>query len=193
MNVYVRHFLPSDLAVRLPQGCAHRAGRPFRTEGTRHAVHADRAHVQQADDHAGMATRWAEEEYVHGMVRLLLGFLVQLLANALGLLVATWVLDDVSISGAAFLVAVLLFTVVYALAQPFLTQMALSKAPALRGGVALIATLIGLVVTAAVSDGLSVTGGAWTWIEATIIVWLVSLLGVLVLPLVLIRKQVSAS
>jgi hypothetical protein len=71
--------------------------------------------------------------------------------------------------------------------------MALSKAPALRGGVALIATLIGLVVTAAVSDGLSVTGGAWTWIEATIIVWLVSLLGVLVLPLVLIRKKVSAS
>ncbi|MBB3044076.1 phage holin family protein [Nocardioides sp. LMS-CY] len=123
------------------------------------------------------------------MIRLLLGFLIQLLSNALGLLVANWVLDDVEVSGTAFVIAVVIFTVVYAVAQPFLTQMALSKAPALRGGVALVATLVGLIITAAVSDGLSISGGALTWIEATVIVWIVSLIGVLILPFVIIKKK----
>jgi uncharacterized membrane protein YvlD (DUF360 family) len=122
------------------------------------------------------------------MVRLLLSFLIQLLSNALGLLVASWVLADVEIDATAFVIAVVIFTVVYAVSQPALTQMALSKAPALRGGVALVATLVGLVVTSLVSDGLSISG-ALTWVEATVIVWIVSLVGVLVLPLVLIKKK----
>lgn len=122
------------------------------------------------------------------MVRLLLGFGIQLLSNALGLLVASWVLEDVTISGTAFVIAVVIFTVVYAIAQPFLTQIALTKAPALRGGVALVATLVGLVVTALISDGLAIDG-ALTWVEAAVIVWIVSLVGVLVLPLVLIKKK----
>jgi putative membrane protein len=124
------------------------------------------------------------------MIRLLISFGIQLLANALGLLVAAWVLPDMEVSGTAFLIAVVLFTVVYAIASPFFTQMALSKVPALRGGVALVATLVGLLVTAAVSDGLTITG-VTTWILATLIVWLVSLVGVLLLPLVLVKKAVD--
>ena len=46
------------------------------------------------------------------------------MSNALGLIIASWVLDDVTISGSAFFVAVVIFTVVYAIAQPFFTQMA---------------------------------------------------------------------
>jgi uncharacterized membrane protein YvlD (DUF360 family) len=124
------------------------------------------------------------------MIRLLVSFVIQLAANALGLLVADWVLEDVEVSGAAFLVAVVIFTVVYAIAQPFLTQLALSKATALRGATALVATLIGLIITSAVSDGLSVSGGL-TWIEATVIVWIVSLLGVLILPAIFVKKKVQ--
>jgi putative membrane protein len=124
------------------------------------------------------------------VIRLLLSLLVQLLSNALGLLVAAYVLDDVTVSGSAFVIAVVIFTAVYAIAQPLLTQMALSKAPALRGGVALVATLVGLVVTSLVTDGLSIDGGL-AWLEATVIVWLVAMLGVLLLPLILIRKKVD--
>ena len=125
------------------------------------------------------------------MIRLLIGFLIQLLANALGLLVAAWILSpEMEVSGTAFLVAVLIFTVVYGLAQPFLTQMAVSKVPALRGGVALIATLVGLVVTAWVSDGLRIEGLS-TWLLASLIVWVVSLIGTLLLPLVLVKKTVE--
>jgi putative membrane protein len=124
------------------------------------------------------------------MIRLLIGFVIQLAANALGLLVADWVLEDVTVSGSAFFVAVLIFTVVYAIAQPFLTQLALGGAAALRGATALVATLIGLVITSLVSDGLSISGGL-AWIEATVIVWIVSLLGVLILPLIFVKKRVE--
>ena len=116
--------------------------------------------------------------------------LVQLLSNALGLIVAAQVLDDVTLTASAFIVAVVVFTVVYAIAQPFFTQMALSYVPALRGGVALVATLVGLLITAWVTDGLSISG-ATTWIAATVIVWIVSLIGVLLLPLILVKKKVD--
>lgn len=122
------------------------------------------------------------------VVRMIISFVIQLVSNALGLIVAAAILDKMEITGTAFLVAVLIFTVVYALAQPFLTQLALSKASALRGGVALVATLIALVVTGLVSDGLHITGTA-TWIEATVIVWVVALLGVLVLPLIFLKNK----
>jgi uncharacterized membrane protein YvlD (DUF360 family) len=124
------------------------------------------------------------------MIRLLISFVIQLAANALGLLVADQVLEDMEVSGAAFLVAVVIFTVVYAIAQPFLTQLALSKATALRGATALVATLIGLIITSLVSDGLSISGGL-TWLEATVIVWIVSLLGTLILPVIFVKKKVE--
>ncbi|MDF1604168.1 phage holin family protein [Nocardioides sp. YIM 152315] len=124
------------------------------------------------------------------MIRMLIGVGITLLGNALGLIVAAAVLDDMTLTVGALVVAVVIFTVVYALAQPFLTQMALSKAPALRGGVALIATLVALVVTTLLTDDLSISG-ALTWIEATVIVWIVSLLGAWLLPAILIKKKVE--
>ena len=124
------------------------------------------------------------------MIRLLIGFVIQLVSNALGLIVASWILDDVTISGAAFVVAVVIFTVVYAVAQPFLTQITARAVAALRGGVALVATLVGLIITALVSDGLSIEG-AGTWIAATVIVWIVSLLGVVILPFLFVKKKVA--
>lgn len=124
------------------------------------------------------------------MIRLIVSFIIQIASNALGLIVAAAILDKMEITGAAFVVAVVIFTLVYALAQPFLTQLALSKASALRGGVALVATLVALIITEWVSDGLHISGTA-TWIEATVIVWVVSLLGVLILPLIFVKNRVQ--
>jgi len=124
------------------------------------------------------------------MIRLIVSFIIQIASNALGLIVAAAILDKMEITGAAFVVAVVIFTLVYALAQPFLTQLALSKASALRGGVALVATLVALIITGWVSDGLHISGTA-TWIQATVIVWIVSLLGVLILPLIFVRNRVQ--
>ena len=124
------------------------------------------------------------------MIRMLISFVIQLASNALGLIVAASILDKMEITGTAFVVAVVIFTIVYALAQPFLTQLAMSKMSALRGGVALVATLVGLIVTSLISDGLSIDGAA-TWLEATVIVWIVSLLGVLILPAIFLKKKVD--
>jgi putative membrane protein len=124
------------------------------------------------------------------MIRLIITFIIQLASNALGLVVAASILDKMELSASAFLVAVVIFTLVYMLMQPFFTQLAISTASALRGGVALVATLVALIVTEFVTDGLEISGAA-TWIEATLIVWLVSLLGVLVLPLIFLRNRVE--
>ena len=46
------------------------------------------------------------------MIRLLIATAIRLLANAVGLMVAAYILDDMTVSGAAFITAVLIFTVV---------------------------------------------------------------------------------
>jgi uncharacterized membrane protein YvlD (DUF360 family) len=125
------------------------------------------------------------------MVRLLISLLIRLLANAVGLLVAAAVLDDMTITGAAFVVAVLIFSVVELFVDPLVTRVALSSVPALRGGVALVTTFVGLLVTAMVSDGLDIEG-VDTWLFATLIVWLAALIAALLLPLVLVKKAVNA-
>jgi uncharacterized membrane protein YvlD (DUF360 family) len=122
------------------------------------------------------------------MIRLLIRGLILLIANAVGLLVASVVVDGVSITGLAFVTAVVIFTVVELLAEPALNSMAQRSAPALRGGVALISTLIGLVITDLVSDGLSMTGGVVTWLLATLIVWLAALLAGFILPIFMVKK-----
>ncbi len=122
------------------------------------------------------------------MIRLLLAALIRLLANAVGLLVAAYVLDDMTMTGSAFVIAVLIFTGVQILIDPLLTKIALTSATALRGSVALVTTFVGLVVTTLLTDGMSIEG-ADTWIFATLIVWLAALIAALLLPFVILRNR----
>ena len=124
------------------------------------------------------------------MIRWLLSALLYLAANALGLWIADLVLDDMTLTGSAFITAVLIFTLVEVLVSPLLTQMALTGSGALRGSVALVATFVGLLVTTLVNDGLTIDGTT-TWILATIIVWLAALLAGLILPLIFVKKAVE--
>jgi uncharacterized membrane protein YvlD (DUF360 family) len=124
------------------------------------------------------------------VIRLVANICLSLLANALGLIVAALVLDDMSLSGAAFVIAVVLFTVALALLQPLVIKMSFKYAPALRGSSALVATLLALIVTAIVSDGLHIRGFV-TWILATVIVWVISLIGALVLPMLIFKKVLA--
>ncbi|GIU95004.1 MAG: membrane protein [Gaiellaceae bacterium] len=123
------------------------------------------------------------------MVRLLVRTAIALLANAIGLIVAAALLDGLRLDVSGFVVAVVVFTVVFAFVQPFLvSQLRRSDAAAkLLGGVALLATLASLVVTTLVTDGLSISGGG-TWIAATVIVWLAAVLATFLLPLLGLKK-----
>lgn len=125
------------------------------------------------------------------MIRFLLRTVLALLGNALGLWVASLVLgDDMNITGAAFVLAVVIFTVLTAVLQPLITKIAMQNAPALQGSSALVTTFIGLVLTVWISDGLSIDG-ALTWVLATVIVWLGALLAGVVLPMFLFKKQLA--
>jgi len=122
------------------------------------------------------------------MVRWLISVLVTLGANAIGLLVADLVLDDFNINAASFILALIIFTVVEMIAHPILVRMSLNKAQFLRGGTALVATLIGLIVTDLVSDGLSIAGFS-TWLLSTLIVWIAGMLAGLILGAVFLKNR----
>lgn len=124
------------------------------------------------------------------MIRLLISAVLYLVANAVGLLAANALLDDVSIDGVAFVIAVVIFTAVEVVVQPLVTQIAMRHSRALLGSSALIATLVGLVVTTVVSDGLSIDG-AGTWVLATVIVWAAALVAGLILPAILVKKAIT--
>jgi uncharacterized membrane protein YvlD (DUF360 family) len=125
------------------------------------------------------------------VIRLLIRTLIALVANAVGLIVAASVLDGMELNGAAFVLAVIIFTVVFALMLPFTASQARrSGSAALGGGVALIATLVALIVTDLISDGLTIEG-IGTWIAATVIVWLASLLAGFILPYLGLKKYLE--
>jgi putative membrane protein len=122
------------------------------------------------------------------MIRLLINIGLSLLANAVGLIVAASVLDDMGLGASGFIIAVLIFTGVMIIVRPMITKMALTHAQALGGSSALIAVLVGLIVTTIVSDSMTIDG-AVTWVMATVIVWAATLLGGLLLPWLLLRKH----
>jgi uncharacterized membrane protein YvlD (DUF360 family) len=121
------------------------------------------------------------------MIRLVATAVVSLLADAIALVVAAQVLDDMSLDAAGFTIALVLFAVTGLLVEPLLRQIAVRNAPALLGSSALVATLVSLVVTALVTDGLQISG-AVTWVLATVLVWAVALAARLLLPLVIFKK-----
>lgn len=124
------------------------------------------------------------------MIKFLISTLVHLVANAIGLLVAAWVLTDMTIEAAPFVLAVLIFTAVEVVAGPLIVKIARKNAPALLGAIALVTTFVGLLVTDLVSDGLDIEGVP-TWLAATVIVWLAALLAGFVLPIILVKMGIE--
>ncbi len=113
---------------------------------------------------------------------------LMLVGNAVGLILAAALLDDMSLDGVAFVVAVAIFTVATIVLDPLIARVADRYVEALSGVSSLIATAISLVVTSWISDGLSISG-AVAWILATLIVWLTAA----VLGLVLTRIFIKAN
>ena len=124
------------------------------------------------------------------MIRFLVRTVVLLLANAIGLFVANLVLEGMSVTASAFIIDVVIFTVVVGLMTPFMANQFRRRQSAALGGVALIATLIALIVTDLVSDGFTING-IGTWLAATVIVWAASLIAAWILPLLGLKKYME--
>jgi uncharacterized membrane protein YvlD (DUF360 family) len=124
------------------------------------------------------------------VIRLLVRTGILLVANAVGLIVAALVLDGMDLDFSGFIVALVIFTVSVALLQPFLANALRRRGSAALGGVSLIATLVSLIITDLVSDGLSISG-VGAWIAATVIVWAASLLAAFILPYLGLKKYLE--
>lgn len=127
------------------------------------------------------------------MVRLLVRTLIVLLGNAVGLIVASLVFSGFEINATSFIVALIIFTLAFAILTPFIVSVLRrnNSSSAALGGVALISTLAALVITDVFSDGLSISG-IGTWIGATVVVWLVSLIAVWILPFLGLKKYLES-
>ena len=125
------------------------------------------------------------------MVRFLARTVVELVANAIGLLVATWLLQGVTPSASGFLIGVAVFTVAQFILAPLVFKLSFKYVRALTGGIALVTTFVGLLVTTWLTDGLKITGFS-TWVIATLVVWVFGVIAVLVLPLVIFKKTLAS-
>jgi putative membrane protein len=125
------------------------------------------------------------------MIRLLARTVVELIANAIGLLVAAWLLPGFSLSVTSFIVAVAIFTAARFILAPLVFKLSFKYARALTGGIALVTTFVGLLVTTWLTDGIVISGAA-TWVIATLLVWLFGVLAMLLLPLVIFKKALAA-
>lgn len=110
------------------------------------------------------------------MIALFLRFILSLIANAIGLIMVSVFVIGFSINGLSFVVAVLIFSISTALLGPFISKVALTSAPFLLGGTALVMTFVGLLITNIVTDGITVEGMT-TWAIATLVVWIFALIG----------------
>lgn len=125
------------------------------------------------------------------MTRFLARTVVELVASAIGLIVAAWLLAGVTLNASGFLVAVAVFTVAKVVLGPMVFKLSFKYARALTGGIALVTTFVGLLVTTWLTSGLTITGAS-SWVMATIVVWLFTVIAILVLPLIIFKKLLAA-
>ena len=114
------------------------------------------------------------------MRRTVISLALLLGANAIGLIIAAALLDRMELDWTAFIFALIIFTIVEAVAVPGVRKVADAKAPAISSGVALIATFVALLITDVLSDGLDIEG-IGTWLLATLIVWICTMVAALIL------------
>jgi len=124
------------------------------------------------------------------MTRMLAKAVILLLANAAGLLVAMLLLNGFSIDVMGFVTALLLFTLASVIAEPILTKISQKNLPTLAGGVALVTTFFGLLLTSLLLKSMN-TGGMVNLLQATLIVWLVALIVGMILPKFLLTKYLQ--
>ncbi|WP_208382534.1 phage holin family protein [Microbacterium ulmi] len=120
--------------------------------------------------------------------------LIFIVSAALGLLVADWILPGFQIDWSdwwGFVICALIFAVLQSVLAPWLATVARRNAPALLGGIGIISTLIALVVVVLLPIGGLRIADALSWILAPVIVWVVTALATVFLPMIFIKKKVQ--
>lgn len=126
------------------------------------------------------------------MLRLVASTVLELLANAVGLITAYWILrPDLTIDLIGFLIVVAIFTAARFVLAPLMMKISLLYARAIMGACALVTVFFSLLITTLISSHLTISG-AVTWVLATLIVWLFGLFAMLLLPFIIFKKTLAA-
>lgn len=128
------------------------------------------------------------------MITLAFRTLIFIVSAALGLIVADLLLEDFQIDWSkwwGFVLCVLIFTVLQSVLSPWVAKIADRYAPVFMGGIGIVSTLISLIIVVLLPiGGLRITG-AVGWLLGSVIVWLVSALGTVLLPMLFLKRQVT--
>ncbi|WP_249522036.1 phage holin family protein [Microbacterium sp. ER1] len=128
------------------------------------------------------------------MITLLYRGLMYLVSAGLGLLAADLLLDGFQIQWDqwwGFVVCIVVFAVLQSVLSPWVSRLADRYAPVLMGGIGIFSTLIALMVVVLLPIGglriVDLTG----WLLGAVIVWLVTALGSVLLPLIFLRRRME--
>ncbi|SJN31732.1 hypothetical protein FM104_07570 [Microbacterium esteraromaticum] len=128
------------------------------------------------------------------MITLLIRAGIYLASAAIGLIVADLILEDFRIEWSqwwGFVICVVIFAVLQSILAPWVSKLADRYAPVLLGGIGIISTLIALVVVVLLPIGGLRISGVAGWVLGAVIVWLVTALGTVLLPMIFIKRKVQ--
>jgi hypothetical protein len=135
----------------------------------------------------------AQSGDLHIAIRLVLRWAIMLLTSwAIGLLVAAWIVPGVSLSVPGFIVAVLAFAVTQGLLSLSIVKLPREYAALLLGGSGLALTIVALILASVLTHGLTIDGMP-SWLSTTVVVWLVTTIGAITPPELLIRAGAGST
>ena len=115
------------------------------------------------------------------MPRFVLSAAAHLIANAIGLILANILLPGFTIGFLGIVIVTLVFTVVSVVLLPTIRKVSEKKLPELLGGLSLVVTFAGLLITEMLVSDFTI-GGIANLLAATLIVWLGALIAGVLLP-----------
>lgn len=115
------------------------------------------------------------------MPKFVISAAAHLIANAVGLLLATLLLDGFAMGPMALLIVTVIFTVILMIITPIIRKISEKNMPSLLGGLSLVTTFVGLLATQPFVSGFTI-GGTANLLAATLLVWLGALIAGILLP-----------
>ncbi|MGM7666194.1 hypothetical protein [Microbacterium sp. A93] len=128
------------------------------------------------------------------MITLLFRSLTYLVSAAIGLIVADLVLEGFQIEWDkwwGFVICIAIFAVLQSVLSPWIAKLADRYAPVLMGGIGIFSTLVALIVVVLLPIGGLRISGIAAWILGAVIVWMITALGSILLPLIFLKRKVS--
>lgn len=129
------------------------------------------------------------------MITLLFRGLMYVVSAGLGLIVADALLEGFQIQWDkwwGFVICILIFAILQSVLAPWVSKLADRYAPVLMGGIGIFSTLISLIIVVLLPIGglriVDLTG----WLLGSVIVWLITALGSVLLPLIFLKRKVEA-